>query len=109
MLEAARKVVRYTAGCEMATFPGQELIYDATLRNLERAEAGGAVEVGRGGEGGRPGGVFGLASARAVDAVEVGAPDRRQVVNGPVERDEDAAPGNGKGGPPVLGVRGAAG
>lgn len=35
MLEAARKIARYTAQCDFATFADQELIYDGTLRNLE--------------------------------------------------------------------------
>ncbi len=35
MLEAARKVIRYTAKVEMSAFVADEMAYDATLRNLE--------------------------------------------------------------------------
>ncbi|HEY0784155.1 MAG TPA: DUF86 domain-containing protein [Thermoanaerobaculia bacterium] len=35
MLEAARRVVRYTAGRQVETFAADEMAYDATLRNLE--------------------------------------------------------------------------
>lgn len=35
MLEAARKVIRYTEERQAATFSADEMAYDATLRNLE--------------------------------------------------------------------------
>jgi uncharacterized protein with HEPN domain len=35
MLEAARKVIRYTDAREVETFAADEMAYDATLRNLE--------------------------------------------------------------------------
>lgn len=35
MLEAAQKVIRYTAGHPMEAFVADEMAYDATLRNLE--------------------------------------------------------------------------
>src|SRR6185295_18640062 len=35
MLEAARKVIRFTDEREMAAFVADEMAYDATLRNLE--------------------------------------------------------------------------
>lgn len=35
MLEAARKVIRYTEGRQVDTFAGDDMAYDATLRNLE--------------------------------------------------------------------------
>jgi uncharacterized protein with HEPN domain len=35
MLEAARKVVRFTADRQLETFVADEMAYDATLRNLE--------------------------------------------------------------------------
>lgn len=35
MLEAARKVNRYTEGREVEAFVADEMAYDATLRNLE--------------------------------------------------------------------------
>ena len=35
MLEAARKVARYTDSRELETFVADEMAYDATLRNLE--------------------------------------------------------------------------
>lgn len=35
MLEAARKVTRYTDGQELASFAQEEMAYDATVRNLE--------------------------------------------------------------------------
>jgi uncharacterized protein with HEPN domain len=35
MLEAARKVIRYTDDREVAAFVADEMAYDATLRNLE--------------------------------------------------------------------------
>jgi len=35
MLEAARKVIRYTDDRQVQTFVADEMAYDATLRNLE--------------------------------------------------------------------------
>ncbi|HYO14791.1 MAG TPA: DUF86 domain-containing protein [Thermoanaerobaculia bacterium] len=35
MLEAARKVIRYTEGRQLEAFVADEMAYDATLRNLE--------------------------------------------------------------------------
>lgn len=35
MLEAARKVIRYTSAGEVGAFVANEMAYDATLRNLE--------------------------------------------------------------------------
>jgi uncharacterized protein with HEPN domain len=35
MLEAARKVIRFTADRQVEAFIGDEMAYDATLRNLE--------------------------------------------------------------------------
>jgi uncharacterized protein with HEPN domain len=35
MLEAAQKVSRYTSGRDLASFTGDEMAYDATVRNLE--------------------------------------------------------------------------
>jgi hypothetical protein len=35
MLEAARKVIRYTEGRQIEAFVADEMAYDATLRNLE--------------------------------------------------------------------------
>ncbi len=35
MLEAARKVIRYTADRQIEAFLADEMAYDATLRNLE--------------------------------------------------------------------------
>ncbi len=35
MLEAAQKVSRYTDGRDLASFTGDEMAYDATVRNLE--------------------------------------------------------------------------
>jgi uncharacterized protein with HEPN domain len=35
MVEAAQKVSRYTSGRDLASFTGDEMAYDATVRNLE--------------------------------------------------------------------------
>jgi uncharacterized protein with HEPN domain len=35
MIEAAQKVSRYTSGRDLASFTGDEMAYDATVRNLE--------------------------------------------------------------------------
>jgi uncharacterized protein with HEPN domain len=35
MLEAARKVIRFTADRQLESFVADEMAYDATLRNLE--------------------------------------------------------------------------
>jgi uncharacterized protein with HEPN domain len=35
MVEAAQKVIRYTADREAESFAADEMTYDATLRNLE--------------------------------------------------------------------------
>jgi uncharacterized protein with HEPN domain len=35
MLEAARKVSRYTSGRDLVSFTADEMAYDATVRNLE--------------------------------------------------------------------------
>lgn len=35
MLEAARKVIRFTADLQLESFVADEMAYDATLRNLE--------------------------------------------------------------------------
>ncbi len=47
MLEAARKIIRYTGSREVEDFIADEMAYDATLRNLEVLRRGGESPSGK--------------------------------------------------------------